>query len=92
MKKVPIAVLPPVDAPVSFNGYRFPTGIICHTAWLYYLFPMNLRMVKRCWPHGHRAHVRNGAMPGDEVRHGDHEAESLDGAGAWRHAIRTKWW
>ncbi|WP_126284753.1 IS6 family transposase [Burkholderia stagnalis] len=46
MKKASIVALPPAEAPVSFKGYRFPPDIICYTVWLYYRFPLSLRMVE----------------------------------------------
>ena len=30
----------------SFAGYRFPAAIISHAVWLYFRFPMSLRMVE----------------------------------------------
>jgi putative transposase len=30
----------------SFAGYRFPAEIISHAVWLYYRFPLSLRMVE----------------------------------------------
>jgi hypothetical protein len=33
-------------APVSFKDYRFPPDIIYYDAWLYYRFPLSLRMVE----------------------------------------------
>ena len=29
----------------SYAGYRFPAEIISHTVWLYFRFPLSLRMV-----------------------------------------------
>ena len=29
----------------SYVGYRFPAEIICHAVWLYFRFPLSLRMV-----------------------------------------------
>ncbi|WP_175907481.1 IS6 family transposase [Burkholderia seminalis] len=46
MKNASISVPPPVEAPVSFKGYRFPLDIICYAVWLYYRFPLSLRMVE----------------------------------------------
>jgi putative transposase len=46
MKKVSASVVPPGDAPISFKGYRFPPGIISYAVWLYYRFPLSLRMVE----------------------------------------------
>ncbi|MGF6880419.1 hypothetical protein OKW35_009953 [Paraburkholderia sp. MM5477-R1] len=60
-----VSVLPSAEAPISFKGYRFPPEIISYAVWLYYRFPLSLRMVEellaargieltyetvRCWP------------------------------------------
>ena len=34
------------DAAISFKGYRFPPDIISYAVWLYYRFPLSLRMVE----------------------------------------------
>jgi putative transposase len=46
MKKASISVLPSAETPISFNGYRCPQDIISYAAWLYYRFPLSLRMVE----------------------------------------------
>jgi putative transposase len=46
MKKASVTVLPSADAPISFKGYRFPPDIISYAVWLYYRFPLSLRMVE----------------------------------------------
>ncbi|WP_157646861.1 IS6 family transposase, partial [Burkholderia ubonensis] len=35
-----------VDAAISFKGYRFPPDVISYAVWLYYRFPLSLRMVE----------------------------------------------
>jgi putative transposase len=30
----------------SYTGYRFPAEVISHAVWLYFRFPLSLRMVK----------------------------------------------
>ena len=45
MKKASISVLPSADAAVSFKGYRFSPDIIRYAVWLYFRFPLSLRMV-----------------------------------------------
>ena len=30
----------------SYAGYRFPAAVISHAVWLYYRFPLSLRMVE----------------------------------------------
>ena len=34
------------DAAISYAGYRFPPEIISYAVWLYYRFPLSLRMVE----------------------------------------------
>jgi putative transposase len=46
MKKTSISRVPPTEAPISFKGYRFPPDIISYAVWLYYRFPLSLRMVE----------------------------------------------
>src|ERR1700681_1293725 len=46
MKKASVSVLPSVEAPISFKGYRFPPDVISYAVWLYYRFPLSLRMVE----------------------------------------------
>lgn len=45
-KKASACALPSTDAPISFKGYRFPPDIISYAVWLYYRFPLSLRMVE----------------------------------------------
>ena len=33
-------------APARYTGYRFPAEIISHAVWLYFRFPLGLRMVE----------------------------------------------
>jgi putative transposase len=46
MKKVAVSIMPSADAPIPFKGYRFPPDIISYAVWLYYRFPLRLRMVE----------------------------------------------
>ncbi|PRX18475.1 hypothetical protein B0G75_14322 [Paraburkholderia sp. BL18I3N2] len=46
MKKGSVSVLPSAEAPISSKGYRFPPRIISYAVWLYYRFPLHLRMVE----------------------------------------------
>ncbi len=46
MKKASVSVLPSAQAPISFRGYRFLPEIISYAVWLYYRFPLSLRMVE----------------------------------------------
>ena len=36
----------PQSAPCRYTGYRFPPEIISHAVWLYFRFPVSLRMVE----------------------------------------------
>ena len=46
MKKASVSALAPSDAVISFKGYRFPSGVISQAVWLYYRFPLSLRVVE----------------------------------------------
>lgn len=37
---------PSADQPISYSGCRFPPEVICYAVWLYYRFPLSLRMVE----------------------------------------------
>lgn len=37
---------PSGDAVISFKGYRFPPDVISYAVWLYYRFPLSLRMIE----------------------------------------------
>jgi putative transposase len=37
---------PVTDKPLSYAGYRFPPDVISYAVWLYYRFPLSLRMVE----------------------------------------------
>jgi hypothetical protein len=43
-------------ARARYAGYRFPAEIIGHAVWLYFRFPLGLRMMEELFPH-----------PGDQV-------------------------
>ncbi len=45
MNKASVCVVALGETPVSFKGYRFPPEIISYAVWLYYRFPLSLRMV-----------------------------------------------
>jgi putative transposase len=34
------------DKPISYTGYRFPPEVISYAVWLYFRFPLSLRMVE----------------------------------------------
>ncbi|SAL07673.1 IS element transposase [Caballeronia calidae] len=46
MKKASMSASPSTDASISFKGYRFPPDVISYAVWLYYRFPLSLRMVE----------------------------------------------
>ena len=35
-----------VAGPISYAGYRFPPEVISYAVWLYFRFPLSLRMVE----------------------------------------------
>lgn len=35
-----------IDSPVSYKRHRFPSQIIAHAVWLYFRFPLSLRLVE----------------------------------------------
>jgi putative transposase len=35
-----------MSEPVSYKRYRFPSEIIAHAVWLYFRFPLSLRLVE----------------------------------------------
>ncbi|AEA66036.1 IS6 family transposase [Burkholderia gladioli] len=46
MKTCAVAVQPQFESPISFKGHRFPPDVIAYAVWLYYRFPLSLRMVE----------------------------------------------
>ncbi|VVE85899.1 transposase [Pandoraea sputorum] len=46
MKKSSVSPARSSEVAISFKGYRFPPGIISYAVWLYYRFPLSLRMVE----------------------------------------------
>ena len=36
----------PLSIPISYAGYRFPPEVISYAVWLYFRFPLSLRMVE----------------------------------------------
>jgi putative transposase len=36
----------PATDTISYAGYRFPPGVIGYAVWLYYRFPLSLRMLE----------------------------------------------
>ncbi|KVP38778.1 hypothetical protein WJ88_02235, partial [Burkholderia ubonensis] len=46
MKKAFVSVLRSTDASISFKDYRFLPDVISYAVWLYYRFPLSLRMVE----------------------------------------------
>ena len=39
-------IKPPVANPISYAGYRSPPEVISYAVWLYFRFPLRLRMVE----------------------------------------------
>jgi putative transposase len=46
MKKPSRAPHSDQNTPISYAGYRFPSEIISYAVWLYFRFPLSLRMVE----------------------------------------------
>ncbi|BCQ58195.1 hypothetical protein BLKGLAD_72570 (plasmid) [Burkholderia gladioli pv. gladioli] len=46
MKTCAVAVQPRFELPISLKGHRFPPDVIAYAVWLYYRFPLSLRMVE----------------------------------------------
>jgi putative transposase len=46
MKPAPRKNTPVLDNPPSYASYRFPHAVISYAVWLYYRFPLSLRMVE----------------------------------------------
>ncbi len=45
MKRIAQPHRPPASSAISYAGYRFPADVISYAVWLYYRFPLSLRMV-----------------------------------------------
>jgi hypothetical protein len=45
-RKNPAMIKPSVVEPISYAGYRFPPEVISYAVWLYFRFPLSLRMVE----------------------------------------------
>ena len=55
--------------PVSYKRHRFPPQIIAHAVWLYFRFPLSLRLVEEMLlERGYRRLLRNHTTLGDQVR------------------------
>ncbi len=48
----------------SYAGYRFPVEIISHAVWLYFRFPLSLRMVDELLAARHHCQPRDRAPMG----------------------------
>jgi putative transposase len=56
-------------ARTRYGGYRFPAEIIGHTVWLYFRFPLGLRMVEELLGRaGHHRQPRNRTTMGAQIR------------------------
>jgi putative transposase len=80
-----ISVLPSAEEPVSSMDYRFAPDVISYAVWLYYRFPVSLRMVEEMLA------ARGIALTYETVRCwakrfglGDREADPFDGIGSRR--------
>jgi hypothetical protein len=46
MKRTDLQQSVPGNDAISYTGYRFPPDVISYAVWLYYRFPLSLRMVE----------------------------------------------
>jgi putative transposase len=46
MKRTALQQRAPATGAISYAGYRFPPDVISYAVWLYYRFPLSLRMVE----------------------------------------------
>ncbi|MFM0150264.1 IS6 family transposase [Paraburkholderia sp. RL18-085-BIA-A] len=46
MKRTDLQQSAPANDAISYSGYRFPADVISYAVWLYYRFPLSLRMVE----------------------------------------------
>jgi len=46
MKRTELQQSAPANDAISYSGYRFPPDVISYAAWVYYRFPLSLRMVE----------------------------------------------
>jgi putative transposase len=46
MKRTTLPQRAPATDTISYAGYRFPRDVISYAVWLYYRFPLSLRMVE----------------------------------------------
>ena len=46
MKRTTLQQSEPANDAISYAGYRFPPDVISYAVWLYYRFPLSLRMVE----------------------------------------------
>jgi putative transposase len=46
MKRTDLQQNAPANDAISYSGYRFPHDVIIYAVWLYYRFPLSLRMVE----------------------------------------------
>jgi putative transposase len=46
MKRTDLQQNAPANDAISYSGYRFPPDVISYAVWLYYRFPLSLRMVE----------------------------------------------
>ena len=57
--------------PVSDKRRRFPPEIIAHAVWLYFRFPLSLRLVEEMlFARGNHGRLRDRAALGSEIRPG----------------------
>ena len=67
----------PPAAKLPYAGYRFPAEVISQAVWLYFRFPLGLRMVKKMLAALGRGRYQRGGAGGH--RHG-HRTRRLTGS------------
>jgi putative transposase len=65
----------------SYAGYRFPAEVISYAVWLYFRFPLSLRMVEEML--AARGVVVSHETVGPHVRPEDRHRHSPAGTAAW---------
>jgi transposase-like protein len=72
------------SARARYAGYRFPTEIISHAVWLYFRFPLGLRMVEELRAARGIVVSHETAEVGGQVRPAVRESDSSSPPEDWR--------
>src|ERR1700737_1618128 len=77
----------------NYSGHRFPAEIISHAVWLYFRFPLSLRMVDELLAaRGIMVRPRDGATMRAEVRPSLRQPDPPQAAPVWRHMAPGRSW